>query len=216
MLIQLLTQRPDAIGTILQRTPVWVWGLLAALLALGISQLKGRQVGLRRVVIVPVAWLGFALYGIYSAFGNSGQLVAALIAWLVAAASVTAILLQSLPQGDTRFEAASQTFSVPGSVVPLLLILGIFMTKYIVGIELAMNATLAQDASFVLPIALLYGAFNGIFTARALRLLRMVGTHTIVTGKHSLARRLLAGTGGYHGRDYGGLPHPAPANRAIK
>ena len=193
MLIQLLAQHPEALGAIVQRTPVWVRGLLAALLALGISQLKGRQVGLRRIIIVPLAWLGFALYGIYSAFGTSGQLAGVAIAWLVAAASVAAILFKTPPPQGTRFEAASQTFVVPGSVVPLLLILGIFMTKYVVGIELAMNAALARDASFALPIALLYGAFNGIFTAQALRLLRMVGTHTPVTadGKRSLATRLL-------------------------
>lgn len=185
MLIQLITQHPQAIGTIVQRTPVWVWALLVALLALGARQLKGRQVGLRRVVLVPVAWLGFSLYGIYSAIGNGGQLLAALIAWLVAAASVTTILLRTPPPRGTRFEAASQTFSVPGSVVPLLLILGIFMTKYVVGIELAMNASLAREASFAVPIALLYGGFNGISTARALRLLGMVGTHTPVTASSS-------------------------------
>ena len=193
MLIQLITQHPEALSTIIQRTPVWVWGLLAALLALGVSQLKTRQVGLRRVVIVPIAWLGFALYGMTSAFGNSGQGAAVAIAWLVAAASVTAILLKLAPAPGTRFEAATQTFTVPGSIIPLLLILGIFMTKYIVGVELAMNAALARDASFALPIALLYGAFNGIFTARAIRLLRMVGIHTPVTalGKPGFAARLL-------------------------
>ena len=112
-------------------------------------------------------------------------LLAALIAWLVAAASVTTILLRTPPPRGTRFEAASQTFSVPGSVVPLLLILGIFMTKYVVGLELAMNASLAREASFAVPIALLYGGFNGISTARALRLLGMVGTHTPVTASSS-------------------------------
>ena len=193
MLLQLLTQHPEALGTIVQRTPVWVWGLLAALLALGASQLKRRVVGLRRVAIMPIAWLGFALYGIYSAFGTSGQMAVVAIAWLVAVAGVTAMLLKiPSPQG-TQFEAASQTFVVPGSAVPLLLILGIFMTKYIVGIELAMNPAAARDAGFALPIALLYGAFNGIFAARALRLLRMVGTHTPVTalGKRSFTARLL-------------------------
>ena len=193
MLIQILAQHPEAIGAIVQRTPGWVWGLLAALLALGLSQLKDRQVGLRRVAVMPIAWLGFAMYGMYSAFGNSGQLATVAVAWLVAAAGVAAMLLKLPSSPGTRFEATSQTFVVPGSGVPLLMILGIFMTKYIVGIELAMNPALARDAGFALRIALLYGAFNGVFTAQALRLLRLVGTHKPLAapGKQSLARRFL-------------------------
>jgi hypothetical protein len=187
MLIQLITQHPEAIGQIIKRTPTWVWGLLAVLLALGISQLKGREIGLRRVVVMPVAMLGFAFYGILSAFGASGQLGAAL---LVAAAAAAAALMHGLaaPAG-TRFDAASRSFSVPGSAVPLLLIASIFMTKYLVGVELALQTRLAPDAVFVLPVALLYGAFNGIFAGRALRLLRL----TRVSGGTSLGTLSQAG-----------------------
>ena len=38
MLFQLVTHQPQAVGRILQGTPVWVWGLLGALMALGLSQ----------------------------------------------------------------------------------------------------------------------------------------------------------------------------------
>ena len=57
--------------------------------------------------------------------------------------------------------------------MPLALILGIFLTKYFVGVELAMQPTLARDGSFALQIAVLYGVFNGLFAARALRLWRL-------------------------------------------
>jgi hypothetical protein len=73
MLIQILTQQPHMLGAILKGTPVWVWGLLAALLALGASQLPDRKLSLPRVTMVPIAMLGFALFGMVSAFGNSGQ-----------------------------------------------------------------------------------------------------------------------------------------------
>ena len=58
--------------------------------------------------------------------------------------------------------------------MPLGLILGIFLTKYFVGVELALQPALARDSSFALQIALLYGVFNGLFAARALRLWRLV------------------------------------------
>jgi hypothetical protein len=168
---------------------VWVWGLLAALLVLGISQLRTRMVSLRRIVILPTAMLVFGLYGLFSAFGGHGQLGTVLGAWLLAAVAAAALLQQTAAPAGTRFDAALQTFAVPGSVVPLLLILGIFMTKYVVGIELALQPAQASDTGFVLPVALLYGVFNGVFAGRALRLLRLVGTHrTIGTG--GIATRL--------------------------
>ena len=73
MLIPLLIQHPTALGQIIQQTPYWVWGLLAALVGLGCSQLHGRQVGLARAMAMPVAMAGFSVYGLASAFGGAGQ-----------------------------------------------------------------------------------------------------------------------------------------------
>jgi uncharacterized protein DUF6622 len=64
-------------------------------------------------------------------------------------------------------------FKLPGSWVPLLLILGIFLTRYVVGVELAMRPGLAHDANYVLVTGVLYGLFSGIFVGRAARLLRL-------------------------------------------
>lgn len=175
MVIDLLIHHPEAIGTVLQKTPTWVWGLLAGLLALGGSQLVDRTASLTRVAVMPVAMALFSAYGLVSAFGSSGQVLGALAAWLAAAAVVAALTLARWPAAPTgtRYLAASRSFQLPGSPLPLLLILGIFLTKYLVGIELAMQPALAHDATFDLQIAALYGVFNGLFIARSARLWRM-------------------------------------------
>lgn len=175
MLIQLLIQHPSALGTVVQSTPSWVWGLLTGLLALGTSQLFRRRASLARAGLMPVAMTVFSIYGMVSAFAASPMLGAALALWLAAALACTAMALRwraTAPEG-TRFDPVSRQFELPGSVVPMALILGIFLTKYIVGIELAMQPAIARDAGFVLGVALLYGAFNGIFVARAVRLWRL-------------------------------------------
>ena len=173
MLLELLTSHPAAIVAIVKGTPPWVWGLLAVLLALGISQLSDRQTALRRVIIMPVAMLGLSLYGITSAFGRSGQLGYAMLAWLLAAAAAVALVLMFSTASSTCFNPATRSFAMRGSVVPLLLILGIFITKYVVGVELAMQPSAVRDIAFALPVGLLYGAFSGIFLARAASLLRL-------------------------------------------
>lgn len=124
---------------ILANTPPWVWGLLAALLALGISQMFARSASLPRVILLPAAMTGLALYGIFSLFGANP---AALLAWCATAAlAVPAVLRQPLPAG-TRYDVAARRFVLPGSALPLLLILGIFLTKYVVGVTLAMEPAL--------------------------------------------------------------------------
>ena len=63
--------------------------------------------------------------------------------------------------------------------------MGIFLVKYVVGVELALQPPLAHDNDVALQVALVYGAFNGVFAARTGRLLRLARTspdaHSIAT-----------------------------------
>ncbi|MDB5945965.1 MAG: hypothetical protein JWQ33_991 [Ramlibacter sp.] len=173
MLLQLIAQKPQMLGTVIAHTPAWVWGLLAALLALGLSQVRGRTVGLRRVTFMPLAMTGLSLWGAVSAFGSSPQIVAVLLAW-AAAAAVTLAFIASMPApAGTGYDATSRSFTMPGSWVPLALIVGIFLTKYVAGVDLAMQPSLARDGQYTLVVATIYGAFSGIFAGRAARLWRL-------------------------------------------
>ena len=55
----------------------------------------------------------------------------------------------------------------------MLLILGVFLTKYVVGVELAMQPALAHDGAYTLAVATIYGVFSGLFVGRAARLWRL-------------------------------------------
>jgi hypothetical protein len=74
-----------------------------------------------------------------------------------------------LPPG-TRYDPLSRRFHLPGNALPLLTILAIFFLKYAVGVELAMQPELRHSASFTLTLAVLYGALNGLFALRPLKL----------------------------------------------
>lgn len=171
MLLQLVVHHPEAIGPILRHTPTWVWGLLAGLLALGISQLRDRTAGLARVSLLPVAMTILSVWGTFSALGGSPHLTGATAAWLIAAALAFALLAPG--RSSAQFHPVRRSYRVPGSAVPLLLIIGIFMVKYVVGVELAMAPQLMRDTQYALTVAALYGAFSGIFLGRAARLWRM-------------------------------------------
>jgi hypothetical protein len=171
MLIQLLTQHPEAIGTVLKNTPTWVWGLFAGLMALGITQLRGGIRSMTRVTVMPVAMTIFSIWGTFTAFGASTEFGTVLVTWFTAAAVVGAAV--AMTKAPATYDRATRSFNVPGSWIPLALILGIFMTKYVVGVELNMQPQLARDGQFTVIVAGLYGVFNGLFVGRAVRLWRL-------------------------------------------
>jgi hypothetical protein len=171
MLIQLLSQHPEAIVTVVRNTPLWVGGLLAALLALGFSQVRDREVSLVRMSLTPVGMTVFSLWGTISAFGNSPLVLEAMVVWFAAAIAAFALVIPGRPTAS--YDAATRTYQLPGSLVPLALIAGIFIVKYVVGVDLAMAPRLMQDSPYALTVAALYGAFTGLFVGRAARLWRL-------------------------------------------
>jgi hypothetical protein len=173
MLIQLLIARPQMIGPILARTPTWVWFLLAGLLWLGIGMLRGKTIGARRAAIMPVAMTGLSLWGMISAFSQSSTYGYVLLVWAVAAVVLAAAVGMMAPPRGTSYNPQDRSFTVPGTWVPLVLILGIFLVKYVVGVEVAMNPALAHDGSYSLTYGAIYGVFSGIFTGRSIRLARL-------------------------------------------
>lgn len=163
-------QGTPLIGQILMNTPLWVWGLLAALLVLGWSQTRSRSVGLARITLLPLGLGALSLYGTFSAFGASP---AVLGSWLAATALLLLIVTQMPLPAGAAYNPARRQFELPGSWVPMALIMGIFLTKYMVGVGLAMDPAMAANTGLTLAIATLYGVFSGIFAGRAVRLLRL-------------------------------------------
>ena len=155
---------------ILTGTPKWVFALFVALLWLGMQQMLPRRVGLNRATLAPVAMTVLSLYGVTSAFGDIPM---ALLGWLGGAATVFIAVLQQPPSGTIRYDAINRRFDLPGSVVPLALFMGIFFTKYAVGVSLGMQPALARELGFALAVSTLYGAFSGALLARTARLWRI-------------------------------------------
>lgn len=173
LLTQLIIQHPSAIAEVVRHTPPWVAGLLAALVALGLSAVRDRNVHIGSLVLMPLAMLGLALWGVQSAFGGTGQLVALLALWLLGYGAVAAIGLRLAAPAGTRYDPASRRFRLPGSWAPMVLILAVFLMKYVIGVQLAMEPALATQAGFALVVTGLYGVLSGVFTARTLRVLRL-------------------------------------------
>lgn len=155
---------------ILTNTPKWVFVLFVALVWLGLKQMLPRRAGLNRITIMPLAMTGLSLLGVTSAFGESPQ---ALLTWMAGAAVAFTLNFQIPASAQVQYDATNRRFQLPGSAVPLALFMGIFFTKYAVGISMGVQPALAHNASFALIVGALYGAFSGVFLSRAAKLWRI-------------------------------------------
>lgn len=174
LLTTLLAEHPEAVADIARQTPVWVWGLLAGLVALGLSATRRRTLHLGRLVLMPLVMGGLALWGVQSAFSTTGRLPELLALWATCYAALLMAGLRMAPPIGARYDAPTHSFELPGSWVPLALILAVFLMKYGIGVQLAMAPTLARNAGFAFIMTALYVLLSGLFAERTLRVLRLV------------------------------------------
>lgn len=154
-------------GQILKGTPLWVWGILVALVVLGIQQMRPRAVKRYTVLIAPVAFL---MVGLMAA----GRGPAGFTAWaftLVATAAFSFFVWQ--PTGGARYDSSSDRLNMPGSVAPMLLMLSIFLFNYAINVTLAINPALRGELAWQIVPAVILGALSGVFFGRAATLFRM-------------------------------------------
>lgn len=152
---------------IVRHTPSWVWLLLAALLWRGYGMTRPQQVTHSRMAMLPVLFTALSFGGVISTFGAQPG---ALLCWAGGLfLSGYEVQRRGAPKG-AAYLAQSRRYALPGSWVPLLLIVLIFAVKYGVGIQLALHGELRQVELFVLAVSTAYGALSGVFLGRALRL----------------------------------------------
>ena len=156
--------------TIVTHTPAWVWGLLTALLALGLWQRLTRRVAPMQLLALPLALLALGLWSMAPGFA---ALPLAAVLWLTALAVGNALGQRLRPPRGTLWYADEQRLHLPGSWLPLLLIVTIFALRYAVGVGSAMHPEWRGLWQVQTPLALVFGALSGLFLGRALGLRRL-------------------------------------------
>lgn len=158
---------------LITHTPLWVWPLLAALLALGLLQTRARRVSLARALALPLAMLVFTPVALATRLGASGpnsptsHLAAALAVWAVCTVGMALACRRHALRPGEHFSAATRRLHLAGSWAPLCVILGIFSLRYALAATQAVNPALAAQPAFALTAAALGGLPSGWLAARA-------------------------------------------------
>ena len=110
---------------------------------------------------------GLSLYGVVSAFGSEPL---ALLLW--AAGYVAAVVLGAKHIAPRGLAAVGTSVRVPGSWVPLGLLLAIFAAKFVLGFAAGMRSPLLHQLGFIAAMSIVLGALSGVFGARAVAVQR--------------------------------------------
>jgi uncharacterized protein DUF6622 len=159
----------NAVRQILVNTPPWVWVLLAFLLFLGIRALRPSTTPLWRVAILPVI---FCVWGIYGLFSLHSPTLGRILPWLAAIAVGIVIGMMVAKLQPIRADKERHLVRVPGGPLTLLLILGIFATKYVFGVLHGMAPALFAEPRYWLSEIMLSGTLTGMFVGRFVGLWR--------------------------------------------
>jgi transcriptional regulator with XRE-family HTH domain len=156
------------LGMILAHVPVWVWGVFVALLAAGV--LLGRGSSRRPVVvmIVSLALLAYSLSGVIGAFATQPL---ALAAWAVGFVAALTLGGRFVAPDGLRMESGGRV-RVPGSWLPLIVMMGIFGLRFADGVIKGAHLPVAANAIYAPVMAGLLGALSGLFLARTLGIVR--------------------------------------------
>ena len=159
----------DYLVQIVSHTPSWVWGLLAALVLLGLLQSRPRTWSRARLLGTPI---GLGVFSLVSMAPAVAALPETLIAWALAFGATLHLVRQRPAPAGTRIDPATGLVHLPGRWVPLMVMLSIFGIRYAVNVAQALNPLLRTTPGFAMPVALLYGALAGLLLGRTLSVLR--------------------------------------------
>lgn len=152
-----------AVELAVRGTPEWVWVLLAYLLLCAAQAIRGGTTAFWRLVIVPLIFLVWGAVQLTHSAYTGRVSTSVWIAALLIAAVLGRLLFKSIPVQVDRHQGR---ITLPGSWTPLILMMGIFTSKYWVGYKLAVTPVSGLDPFFVVTDAGISGAITGIFFGR--------------------------------------------------
>jgi hypothetical protein len=152
---------------ILQNTPYWVWGIFVLLLVLGLSQTRTRSVSRALVFVLPLIMIPLSFSTIATTFGIK---LLPVISWGAGIAASLA-LNNFVFRAPANVRYLGGTFEIPGSWIPLLLMMTIFLARFVIGVTRAVNPALAATDAFAAIVSAILGFCSGLFAARAIKTL---------------------------------------------
>ena len=144
----------DTLAVIISNTPLWAWAVLAVLIAIGVLQLKDRNMSWMRLIVMPVVVLGLAISGLAST--GVGAFTLAGLAGGTALGTIAATMAE---RRDQAVQVKRGEVRVRGEWLTLVALLGAFLTRYISIVVGTLDPAAINGAAFqiIAMVSLLVG-----------------------------------------------------------
>ena len=142
------------IRSIITGTPIWVWGILAYIVYVGIQATKERIVSIPKLFIIPIILIALR----YNVFLSDH---AALCGFSICGGTGLGFWVTTKNSGIILKEISS--VKLPGSYITLVFLLSFFLLKYVFGYLSSAHNPIAVEYAYieVLLSSLLTGYFLG-------------------------------------------------------
>jgi len=151
------------------QVPMWPFAILALLVALGVWQRRTRELNAAAPAAIAAAFLAYSIYGVVSSFGVG---LPSLVAWVVGLVLALTVGRPVFAPRGLMPAAQPNRVLVPGSWLPLVLMLCIFAAKFLAGFVAGARLERGHSAWFAPAVGLVLGASSGAFVVRAIAVLR--------------------------------------------
>lgn len=158
------------IADILDSAPWGVWPLLALLLFLGILGLRTRPVPVLGLLPFPLAFFGLSVFNLLPLDALAPLRIAVWVAALLAGVVPGWLTVRVR---EVAVDRARGRIVLPGSVVPLALMIGSFIGSYYFGYMFVRHPELKSDVSMLVQASAFRGLISGYFLGQMLRYFRL-------------------------------------------
>ena len=157
--------------SILLKAPLWVWPLLALLVVLGLRSTRPRELSEASVFVWPAIMTALSVYSIAATYGAHPLALGSWLSGMIAAILIGRMV--TLGSGAARYDRKTGTFHVPGSWVPLVLLLAVFWSRFAIGVAKTRFPHVLGTPQFLTTAGLALGLCSGLFAARSLALISL-------------------------------------------
>lgn len=154
---------------IVTHTPLWVWFVLLALVWRGLASVQPTEVGLPRLVLLPLILIALSAYTVLA-----GGISSAVVSGLAVGALGGVAAGLTLERRNPATAIGNGRLRLAGEWTPLVVVLAIFLSRYIRSVAAIMAPALAASAPFLILMSAISAFFSLMLLTRTVLRLRVL------------------------------------------